>query len=471
VALSEESGSLLREENRILKSLIAALEDKVADLARRLSLNSSNSSKPPSSDGPSKSNARPPISSRETTKPKGGQVGHKGETMEQVANPDIVIDHPVHECGKCGADLSCVPVEMVVKRQVKDVEIKTVVSEHRGEVKTCRCGARTCGPFPPEVKAPMQAGNGIKAIALCLSGQFIAKDRLSETLKFMFGIELSDTTLLKYEAQLAQNLKGFYEAAHEHLKQAPVKHADETGMRVGGKTCWMHVLSTDRVTHLRHSASRKCLLPKLAGTLVHDHYSSYKRLENVVHSYCNAHHLRELKALIQYDKEEWAIHMHTLLRCACHLKNEGLLTDGRVNKLSALYDVILAQALSHHETLVALDPRGRTGKKKRSKGHNLALRLQREKDGVLLFMREAHVPFTNNQAERDLRMVKVKQKVSGCFRTVDGAENFAIIRSFISTLMKNARNPLEALRVAISKPVMFREVVPPNTPALLPAHS
>lgn len=460
-----------KEKSCRLEAQIVVLMSRIAELERRLGLNSNTSSKPPSSDGLGKENKRPPISSKESSKPKGGQNGHKGKTMEQVANPDVVVEHAVHKCTGCGADLSSVVTETVIKRQVKDVVIKSVVVEHRGEVKVCACGVRTCGPFPEGVKAPMQAGDNAKTIALYLSGQFIAKQRLSEAMECIFGIQLSDTTLLKHENQLAQNLKGYHKSAYEYLQHVPLKHADETGVRVGGKTCWMHVLSTGQVTYLWQSSSRKCSLVGLTGTVEHDHYSSYLKLPNVVHAYCNAHHLRELKALIQYDKEEWAVRMHALLLCANRSKNSGSLSEHRISKLDAAYDVIVAQALRYHESLAPLGNTGKRGRDKKRIGHNLAIRLQKEKDGVLRFMKEPHVPFTNNQAEQDLRMVKVKQKVSGCFRTTDGAENFAIIRSFIGTLKKNGCDVLAALRAAVSRPIMLHEVAPRITMTLLPAPS
>jgi transposase len=461
----------LRKELKEAREQIVILMNRIAELERRLGLNSDTSSKPPSSDGLGKEQKRPPISSKESSKPHGGQRGHKGKTMEQVSDPDVVVEHPVHVCSGCGADLSFVVAEKVIKRQVKDVEIKTVVVEHRGEVKVCQCGARTCGPFPAEVKAPMQAGNNVKTIALYLSGQFIAKARLSEAMEGIFSMPISDTTLLKHEHQLAQNLRAFHKDAYEYLQPVRLKHADETGVRIGGKTCWMHVLSTGHVTYLWPSASRKCTLTNLTGTVVHDHYSSYLSLPNITHAYCNAHHLRELKALIQYDKEEWAGTMHALLLCACCSKNNWSLSEHRISKFDAVYDTIVDQALAYHESLAPLRRVGKRGRDKKRIGHNLALRLQREKEGVLRFMKEPHVPFTNNQAEQDLRMVKVKQKVSGCFRTPAGAENFAIIRSFIGTLKKNGLDVLTALRTAVSRQMTLSEVAPRITVALLPAPS
>jgi transposase len=449
----------LREENRLLREQIVLLQRSVAELEKRLRLDSSSSSKPPSSDGLSKAKKkRTPVSLRESTKAYGGQKGHKGETMEQVSNPDMVVVHSVSACASCGVNLSDVAAKSIVKRQVKDVEIRAVVVEHQAEVKLCKCGACTTASFPEGVRAPMQAGLNIKAIALYLAGQFIPKDRLSEAMNGIFGIPLSDTTLFKHESKLAENLDLLYKESLERLQLAPVKHADETCIRINGKNCWIHVLSTEGVTYLRQSPSRKCSLPDMHGVLVHDHYSSYLKISNVSHSYCNAHHLRELEALIKYDKEDWAINMRALLLRACHLKNERSINERTIARFNAIYDKCLSQALLYHESLPALEGAGK--RIKRREGHNFALRLAREKENVLRFMKDSGVPFTNNQAEQDLRMVKVKQKVSGCFRTTAGAENFAIIRSFISTLKKNGLNVLEGIRTALLRPIMLFECLP-----------
>jgi transposase len=324
----------------------------------------------------------------------------------------------------------------------------------------CACGARTRAVFPKDVKAPMQVGNNIKAIASYLSGQFIAKDRLSEAIEDIFGVSISDTTLLKHEHQLAQNLRWFHKGAYGLLQRAGVKHADETCVRIDGRNSWMHVLSTGQITYLWPSNSRKCSLSGLTGTLVHDHYSSYLKLPNVTHAYCNAHHLRELKALIKYDNEDWALNMRALLLCACRAKNNGSLTQQTIDRFSVIYDKCVAQALGYHESLSPLVNTGKRGRARKRIGHNFALRLQREKDGVLRFLLEPPVPFTNNQAEQDLRMVKIKQKVSGCFRTFAGAEDFAVLRSFIGTLKKNGLDVLTGIRTAITKPTGLTQIAP-----------
>jgi len=314
----EEIIAQLREENRILKA-------RVSELERRLGLDSTTSSKPPGSDGLGKQK-RKPLSSRGQGKSKGGQKGHEGKTLEQTATPDQVVVHEVSACSQCGVDLSQAPVVNTIKRQVFDIVISRVVTEHQAEMKRCECGACTTALFPEDVKGPVQVGETLRAIALYLSEQFIAKDRVSEAMSDLFDVPVSDTTILKYDSRFAKNVLGFCRSVFHYLQQAFVKNGDETGIRVGGKTQWMHVLCDSFVTLLWHQPNRKIKMQGLKGILVHDHYQSYLSL-SVSHSFCNAHILRELKALIEYEKESWAVGMALLLQRMCHEKNEGNLNS------------------------------------------------------------------------------------------------------------------------------------------------
>jgi transposase len=340
-----------------------------------------------------------------------------------------------------------------------------MVTEHQAEVKQCRCGVCTTALFPEDVKAPVQIGDTLRSIALYLSEQFIAKDRLSEVMEDLFGMPVSDTTILKYESRLAKNLKTFCQDALQYLKQAPVKNADETGIRVGGKTHWMHVLCDPFVTFLWHQPDRKCKMKGLQGTLVHDHYKSYLLL-SVIHSFCNAHILRELKALVEYEKESWAAGMALLLQRMCHEKNEGTLDAGKCSRFQRFYDKSVEQGLYYHESLPPLQKPVR-GRLKRRVGHNLLIRLRDFKQGTLMFLAREDVPFTNNQAEQDLRMIKVKQKVSGGFRTQEGAQNFAVIRSYVATIKKNGGNVFEAIKRALQREVRLFDIFSPFRHSLL----
>lgn len=231
----------------------------------------------------------------------------------------------------------------------------------------------------------------------------------------------------------------------EALKNADIKHLDETGFRVGKKTQWLHVISNSFATHYRAREKRGDLLEGLKSILVHDHWKPYFCLEDVQHALCNAHHLRELKALEEFEKEPWAFKMSRLLIIASRLKNPPIL------RILELYDHIVAEGLAFHEHL---PPLGKLHKKKR-KGHNLLVRLRDFKDCVLLFLKRGDVPFTNNQAEQDIRMMKVKQKISGGFRTLQGAETFCLIRGFLSTCRKQSLNQM-GRHFESFKPAMFR---------------
>lgn len=369
------------------------------------------------------------------------------------------------------ADLSGHDIESITKRQVFDVEIRRHVTEHQTGSKKCTCGTVTTALFPESVSAPVQIGNNARSIAVLLSaGHFVPLDRTSEIMDTVFDTPISDTSILKYEADLAKNLEPFHQESLDYLKKCDVKHGDETGMRVGKKTNWMHVLCDEFVTYLKYQEKRKVQYEDLKGILVHDHYNSYLKLPDITHAFCNAHILRELKALKEYEKESWACEMHSLLQIINRTKNEGRLDAKKGNFFERAFGKILKRGLDYHESLGALEHRKKQGRDKRRIGHNLLLRLQDYQHGTLLFMNQLDVPFTNNQAERDLRMVKVKQKVSGCFRTISGVQNFAINRSFIATSKKNGCNILESIKTAMTQTVSLYSIFTPyksGLPALI----
>jgi transposase len=270
---------------------------------------------------------------------------------------------------------------------------------------------------------------------------------------------LAAATIARISRTCAARLAEVVGVLRERVAAAPVKHLDETGFRIGGKTQWLHVAATALLTFYRTCRKRGSMLANVVGTVVHDHWKPYYTMPGVDHALCNAHHLRELKALIEIEKEDWARKMAQLLRRACHATNlaagrEGALTTLKprlIGLVDRRYDAIIAAGLAYHEAQPALGrttandtgkPRGRVP---RRTGHNLLLRLQSRKTDVLRFLHDAAVPFTNNRAEGDLRMMKVKQKISGGFRSEQGASDFATIRSFISTAKKHRWNIIEAL--------------------------
>lgn len=447
---------------------IAFLKQEIEELKKRLGLDSSNSSKPPSIEGLGKKPRT--MSLRSSKNSRGGQPGHTGKTLESVENPDKIEVHKVDVCWACQADLSETEAERLVKRQVVDIEIKRVVTEHQAEVKRCKCGACSTANFPEGVVAPTQIGDTFRSIALYLSGQFIAKDRLSMAMEDLFGVPISDTTLIKYEQQLSENLGLLYQQILERIQASKVKHQDESGLRVGGKTGWIHVFCTKLFTYLWYDRKRKSRIETGRGTSVHDHYKPYLQEEDVDHSFCNAHHLRELKALMLYEQEEWASEMYTLLKIMNQsTEDETSLPLEKIEFLRRAYDKVVQRGFDYHESLapppsLKKSPRGR---KKRRTGHNLLLRFRNHKNDVLRFLSDPNIPFTNNQAERDLRMVKLKQKVSGCLRTEAGARDFAVIRSFIGTIRKHKLNILDSIKLALHQRISLFDILPIEYPQQL----
>jgi len=438
---------------------IEILKARIAELERRLGLNSANSGKPPSSDGLKKP-ARVRSSREPSDKPTGGQKGHKGETLLQVAEPDSVVDHFPPSCAACGAAVTPAMSSGHSARQVFDLPEPRplVVTEHRAHDCLCAgCGAHTRASFPDEVNAPVQYGPRIAAFVIyLLHYQLLPEDRLAELMADLFGVKLVAATIARMSRTCAACLQDFVAAVRDLVAGAAVKHMDETGFRIGGKTQWLHVASTAWLTFYRVCARRGSLLANVVGVVVHDHWKPYYTMPGVLHALCNAHHLRELKALIDIEKEDWARKMHRLLRRACHAVNlarerGGVLKPRLIASFERRYDAIVAEGLAFHEAQSPLLPITQTqggkrrGRKRRRTGHNLLLRLASRKQDVLRFLSDPNVPFTNNQAERDGRMMKVKQKISGGFRSLEGATDFAIVRSFISTAKKQAWNVIQAL--------------------------
>jgi transposase len=436
-----------------LKELIVGLQAENAELKRWLNLDSSNSGKPPSSDGLKK----PPRtrSLREPSgKPRGGQKGHPGDTLRQVETPDMVVDHYPEICAGCGATLMAMMATSHTARQAFDLPEPrpAIVTEHRAHVCSCaQCGTRTRASFPEGIAAPVQYGPRISAIVVyLLHGHFLPEDRLAELMRDLFGVSVVPATIARMSRCCADRFASFIDVVREGACRAEVKHLDETGFRIGGKTQWLHIASTNLLTFYRVCAQRGSLLAGVIGIAVHDHWKPYYTMGGVLHALCNAHHLRELKALVELDQEDWARKMQILLRRACHVTNlareRGVVLKPRlIARIERRYDTILAEGLAFHQALPALRRAQRRGWKPRRVGHNLLLRLDQRKGDVLRFVHDPNVPFTNNQAECDARMMKLRQKISGGFRTQASADDFAMIRSVLSTVRKQGWNILQTL--------------------------
>jgi transposase len=435
----------------------AALKARIAELERRLGLNSSNSGKPPSSDGLGKK-PRIPGSLRSTSEKKsGGQVGHKGDTLRRIDKPDLIKRHTATCCAHCRANLTAAMAVGVEKRQVFDLpEPRLEVTEHQAEIYDCaQCHGVTKAAFPEGVTSAVQYGPRVKAAAIYLNAQqLIPEDRVAEVMGDLFGAGLlCPASAASWSAAKAEELQPFVHHIAARVDRAAVRHLDETGFRVGGKTQWLHTASTLTLTHYSVSEKRGAIPTTLVGgVIVHDHFKPYYTLPNVKHALCNAHHLRELKALIEIEKEPWAKKMFRLLLKAnkavrrAVAQGASVLAERVKRRILGLYDAIVSRGLAFHEQQPPLAKRtGARGKQARRPGHNLLIRLRDFKDDVLRFLSNFAVPFTNNQAEQDIRMMKVKMKISGGFRTQAGAEIFAALRSVISTARKHAWNILKTL--------------------------
>ena len=434
-------------------ALIARLEAEVAELRVRLAGNSRNSSRPPSSDGLSK----PPVDPqkrglrRRSGRRPGGQEGHEGARLEPVAVPDERVEHRPEHCEGCGGDLaSAEPLVGGEHRQVFDLPEGALlrVVEHVAARRRCGCGHVSAGGFPDGVGAPTQYGPGVRALGvyLCVF-QHLPYDRAGQALRDIAGASVSAGSLSEWVAQAATGLTDFDERLRELLVGAPVAHFDETGARIAGRLGWVHSASTEALTRYTAHSRRggeaidaAGILPGFAGVAVHDGWAPYRNYEGCDHGLCNIHHLRELEAAAEAG-HTWPLAMSCLL-----LDTKDAVDGVRAAGADRLDDRALAELAVSYQTIIAMghDEHPLAAGKK-TKAHNLLLRLERYQPDVLRFAHDFRVPFGNNQAEQDIRMVKLQQKISGCWRTHHGAERFLAIRSYISTARKHGHDTLDVL--------------------------
>jgi len=457
--------SIWRYAQRIIAVLLArigTLEAELREANRRLGLNSENSGKPPSSDGLK----RRTVSLREPgTRSTGGQPGHDGTTMRWREKPDKTVVHKQEKCPYCSHRLSDAMITGSDSRQVFDIPPPRIeVEQHDAPIYCCaHCHNESHAAFPEGADAKMQYGDRLKALAVYFSVQhFTPEERVSEILRELAGTAGENATggpapasVAKWVADCACKLRVTAEAISASIVASPVRHLDETGIRIQGKTAWLHVMSTDWLTAFRIGPGRGAIPRELntaGGVVVHDHFSAYCGLKGVAHAYCHAHHLRELKSLIEFEPKQgnlMAVAMRDWLTKALSLRDKAeaqgktRLPRKLLSALCAEYDAITARWYSDQIVLRADDKDA--GQRKRSDGHKLVRRFQNCRADMFRFLRDFSVPFTNNQAERDIRMVKVKMKVAGCFRTRLGAEQFALLRGIFSTARKQGHNILKVL--------------------------
>jgi transposase len=431
---------------------LAEARERIAELEARLKQNPRNSSKPPSSEGLAKPAPRS-LRKKNGRKP-GGQDGHKGMTLAQVARPDREIRHEPGCCGRCGAGLAGRPVTGVERRQVFDLPpVRAEVTEHQLIERECGCGQRTRGAAPPGAEAPVQYGPRIAAVIIYLyAGQFLSKDRTAQALGELFGIPCSSGTVAALTARAAGRLDGFLEHVREQVAASDVAGFDETGFRVEGRLAWVHCARTGKYTLLMVHPKRGTkameamdILPRFAGVAVHDAWAPYDTYMAPDHQLCCAHALRELQAVTDAAPSGqwcWAAQAADALTAMQQLVSEAI-RDGRdaVDPAALAAQVRLFRSAALIGTAQTAARSGALMKK-----HNaLARRLLDRQDDYLRFTADFRAPPDNNGSERDIRMAKLKQKVSGCLRTMTGARQFCAIRSYLSTAAKNGLSFFDAL--------------------------
>jgi len=444
----------LPEEISLLKTLVLQLMERVKELEEenaflkaQLNENSRNSNRPPSSDGFKKK----PAIAKPKGKQRGGQRGHKGKTLEMVATPDIVKQHAPQKC-LCGQSLRKVKSQVLSRRQVFDLPApKLEVTEHQLVACVCpNCERLNVGDFPIDVVAGTQYGSGVKSLVTLLNTSLnVPFKKIRQFFKDVYGADLNEATQQKAQQRCADLLNLSEAQIREQLINAAVSHFDETGMRVAGKLHWLHNCSNAMFTYLFVHPKRgkealddpASILPDYQNWAIHDCWPSYFKYTNCQHGLCGAHLLRELQSCIERGSS-WAIRMHALLMYTYEKSEKGNHIVSDYDFIDRQYKQICASAQKEEPP-----PQYRYKKKrpKKTKGRNLLERLVKYQSEVLAFARYAHIPFTNNQAERDVRPAKIKLKVATSFRTLKGAQVYARIQSFISTTRKHQLNVFNEL--------------------------
>ncbi|MHC4687275.1 MAG: IS66 family transposase [Planctomycetota bacterium] len=447
----EELIILARSNPEALVEIILALQEQWRGK------NSRNSNKPPSSDGP----AKPKTKSlrKPSGKKPGGQKGHTGNTLKQVENPDHLVKIHVNSCS-CHADLAKEPVIGYEHRQLFELpEPKLEVTEYQGEIKTCpECGIRNTASFPEQVKAPAQYGPRFRSLLVYLHNQqLIPLGRITQMMADLYSAPVSEATILDATRRCHDNLAPFEIAVKEALGNAPMLHVDESGVRSEGKLHWLHSASTETLTFYGVHEKRGGeaidyfnILPDFRGRLIHDFWKPYLSYD-CDHGLCNAHHLRELTFLFEQHEQGWAKKMFDLLlemNDFVNKQNSQLTAKLKKPWLKKYRDIIVFGWDAN--PLPEAPRKKKRGRPKKTKAQNLLARLGDYESSVLAFLHDINVPFTNNLAEQDIRMIKLRLKISGCFRTLQGAKQFARIRSFLSTTRKQGCNILQSISQAIT---------------------
>ncbi len=466
----------LTQENQELRERLTVAEATIKQLIELLGQNSRNSNWPSSRD---KSRQQPkPKSLRPKTERKaGGQEGHEGHTLKFNPEPDVIAKHRPAHCGHCQAPLAtAIEASDTAKRQVFDLPpLRFVTIEHQAETIVCPCcGEATTGEFPADVTNLVQYGSQVKRLAVYLRHeQFIPYERERPLLADLFELPISPGSLQNFVETAAEKVKPATEAIKEAVIEAEVGHADETGFYVNGQRHWLHTVSTDELTYYEPHARRGQeatdaigILPQFTGTLVHDAWATYFKYQLLLHALGNAHHLRDLTAIVENEQQQWAALMIACLLAAKQLVAEAYQAGERelpadyLERIHQLYEAIVSLGLAENPLPDIHPPPGKRGRRKKSKARNLVERFDQHQAAILRFVHDFKVPFDNNLAERDIRMMKVQQKISGCFRSWEGAQQFCRLRSYISTVRKQGLNVWEALGSLFEGDVLMPQLTP-----------
>lgn len=426
---------------------IVALEAENSELKARLSSNSKNSSKPPSSDGYTKKPAFP----KQAKGKHGGQIGHSGNTLHQSQKPDQIVSCKPANC-TCGHSFSEQEMELSEKRQLFELpQPKLEVTEYQIYKGTCPdCGLSHKGLAPVGVNSPVQYGNNVKALAVLLNVQYkLPFKKVQQLFGDLFSCPINESSVYSASLQCYKDLDESEQIIKSKVAKNNVVHVDETGLRVEGLLRWLHTASTSLYTYLfvhdkrggQALQSDKSIINNFTGWLVHDCWGSYFKFTGTKHALCGAHILRELQAEIETGQSKWAKTLKTFLMHVYEMPFQQRAVQRQ--KITSRYKRICQFGLKAEPPPIKT-PRKR-GRMKRTKARNLVERLIREQDAVIAFAFNEEVPFTNNLAERDIRPVKVKQKISNCFRSFKGAEIYARIEGFVSTARKQKRNVFSEL--------------------------
>jgi len=431
-----------------LKGAIELLIMLVTLLLNQVGLNSSNSSKPPSSDPNRKKKKKGPG----TRKP-GGQKGHNGTTLQKFLDPDVIKEIPVDKTTLPKRDYKDVGYE---SRQIVDIDIARVVTEYRAQVLENDSGKRYTAPFPDGVNRPVQYGVNVKVHSVYMSQyQLIPYNRVEETFQDQVGIPISSGSIYNFNKDAYDRLEIFEKIVKSKLVESGLCHADETGININGKRLWLHCVSNNFWTYYLPHEKRGLdamkemgVLLNFKGILCHDHWKPYFKIA-CEHALCNAHHLRELERAWEQDKQKWATDIRELLLQINKAVDDagGQLTAADSMKCRQRYRDLLEKAQKECPPPDESQRKGKRGRLKRSKSRNLLERLVDFETETLRFMDDVNVPFSNNLGERDIRMTKVQQKISGCFRSMKGAAFFCRVRSYLSTCKKHGVRASEALRL------------------------